>query len=103
MDERKKLDELTEEGNCKCAQFCQEQQDSNQCNSLQLSELRTWYLGNPCWTLDFFEGYKWLEKGIEEGDLDLRKFCMNRLHGIFSTPQDALEWVKNGTIPSYLK
>lgn len=67
MDERKKLDELTEEGNCKCAQFCQEQQDSNQCNSLQLSELRTWYLGNPCWTLDFFEGYKWLEKGIEEG------------------------------------
>lgn len=72
-------------------------------NSSRQTELRAWYMKNPCESLGFFEGYRWLEKGIEEGDLGLRKSIMNRLYGLFRTPQDALEWIKNGTIPPYLE
>lgn len=66
-------------------------------------QLREWYYRNPAEGLPFFEGYKWLEKGIESGDIELRKLCINRLFGIFRTPQDALDWVKEGTIPHYLE
>lgn len=66
-------------------------------------KLRVWCIEHPCPTLNFFEGYRWLEKGIEVGDLSLRKSCMTRLYGLFRNPQDALEWVKSGTVPPYLK
>lgn len=65
-------------------------------------KLRSWYLKHPCETLGFFEGYKWLEEGLEKGDLDLRKLCMNSTYGLFRTPAEVLDWVENGTIPDYL-
>lgn len=65
-------------------------------------ELRLWYLQNiETPSISFFQGYEWLEKGIEEGDLELRKGCINRAFGIFCTPQDQLDWIKEGIIPTY--
>lgn len=80
-----------------------EKENQNQEEVAKAQELRAWCLENAPRNNNFFETCKWLEQGIQEGDLKLRKFCITHCHGIFKTPQDAFDWINTGTIPPYLE
>lgn len=70
-------------------------------------KLRLWLLNNYNQMNDygqsFFQLWKWLEEGLEKDDTYLRKICLTCSYGMFKHPQEALEWINTGVIPSHLK
>ena len=62
-------------------------------------ELRVWLLKQRNNAMPLFEKWHWLKKGLKQNDLRLRKLCLKGDFGLFGSPQEMLEWIKNGTIP----
>lgn len=62
--------------------------------------LRMWQLKHHKGWMPFFDEWRWLEKGIREGDINLRKRCIQAGSlGLFGSPQEMLDWIKDGIIP----
>ena len=78
-------------------------QDSTTCHNegtSQMQSLRLWLLQNYKGEIPLFDLWEWLKEGLHENDMNLRKYCIqsgNR--GLFSSPQEMLEWIKTGAIP----
>lgn len=61
-------------------------------------ELRVWLLKQKNNAMPLFEKWHWLKKGLKKNDLRLRKLCLKGDFGLFGSPQEMLEWIKNGAI-----
>ena len=62
--------------------------------------LRLWLLQNYKGEIPLLDLWDWLKEGLHENDINLRKYLIqsgNR--GLFSSPQEMLEWIKTGAIP----
>lgn len=69
-------------------------------NHERKQELRLWFIKNYKGTYPFFDQYKWVEKGIAAGELELRKACiMYYDNGLFKSPQELYDWITRNVIP----
>lgn len=69
-------------------------------DNLSFQSLRLWLLQNYKGEIPLLDLWDWLKEGLYENDINLRKYCIqsgNR--GLFSSPQEMLEWIKTDAIP----